>query len=237
MKTVGQILLAERKKRKWTLEEVQKFTKIHPNYIKALEADEYSVFQGKVHAKGFLKIYADFLELNGAELMALWRRENEVDVKRQRVNKKPSERFQLKNKLKVPVISFSYKTATFGGIILISAIFFSYIFYQYQRYSAEPMLVVSTPKNDTVAESNFITVKGRTERESELFINNQKVPVDNLGDFETAIKLNPGINKLNVFVKNRLGNITEKTVSVVYRQNIKVLPDEAPQTTESTPSL
>ncbi len=238
MKTVGQILLAERKRRKWTLEEVQKFTKIHPNYIKALEADDYSVFQGKVHAKGFLKIYAEFLELNVAELMAFWRRENESDSKRQRSNLKSDNRFTNPLKLKIPVIALSYKTGAFVAVLAMGLIFFNYVFYQYQRYSADPLLVLSSPKNNAVAESNFISVKGRTEKESELFINDQKVPVDDAGDFETSLKLSPGVNTLNVFVKNRLGNTAEKTVSVVYRQNIKVLPasDFTPESTQSTPS-
>lgn len=239
MKTVGQILLAERKRKKWTLDEVQKFTKIHPEYIKALEVDDYSVFQGKVHAKGFLKIYAEFLELNVDELMAFWRRENDSDTIRQRKSKNSKERVFHVKKLKLPVIAFSYKTGAFVAILIMGFIFFSYVFYQYKRYSQDPLLVLSSPKDNIVSDSNFINVKGRTEKESELFINNQKVPVDEAGDFEAAIKLSPGVNTLNLFVKNRLGNIAEKSVSVVYRQNIKVLPasDFVPESTQSTSSV
>jgi cytoskeletal protein RodZ len=238
MKTVGHILLTERKKKKWTLEEVQKFTKIHPSYIKALEADDYSIFQGRVHAKGFLKIYAEFLELNVNELMAFWRRENDSDPKRHRNTKKEKERLWLPKKIKMPVVAFSYKTGAFLLALGMFLIFFSYVFYQYKRYSQDPVLIIVSPKNNSVSESNFVSVKGRTEKESEFFINNQPVPVDDSGEFETAIKLSPGVNTLNIFVKNKLGNTAEKSLTVIYKQDIKIMPsDPVPESTQSTSSI
>jgi cytoskeletal protein RodZ len=60
MRSVGRLLLSEREKKKLTLQEVYKIVKIHPKYLKALEEDNYSLFEGKVHAKGFLKVYAEF---------------------------------------------------------------------------------------------------------------------------------------------------------------------------------
>ena len=240
MKTVGHILLAERKRKKWTLEEVHKFTKVHPTYIKALEADDYSVFQGKVHAKGFLKIYAEFLELNVDEIMAFWRRENDADPKRLRNSKQNKQRTLFPKKIKMPVVAFSYKTMAFLAVLGMFTLFFGYIFYQYKRYAQDPILIVSSPKHNSVSESNFTSVKGRTEKESELFINDQPVSVDDNGEFETTLKLSPGVNNLNVFVKNSLGKTTQQTVSVIYRQNIRVLPTddktlESSQSTQSVP--
>ena len=68
MKTVGQILKSQREKKKLTVNDVYKFIRIHPRFITALENDNYSGFEGRVHAKGFLKIYTDFLELNINEI-------------------------------------------------------------------------------------------------------------------------------------------------------------------------
>ena len=78
MRSVGQLLRSQREKRKLTLDSVQKVIKIHPKYIKALESDDYAAFEGKVHAKGFLKVYVEYLGLNIDEIMALWRRDYET---------------------------------------------------------------------------------------------------------------------------------------------------------------
>ena len=75
MKNLGEILLSQRKKLKQTPETLYKSLKIHPKYIKALENNDYSVFDSSVHARGFLKIYAEALGMNVEETLALWRRE------------------------------------------------------------------------------------------------------------------------------------------------------------------
>ena len=59
-KSIGKLLLSQREKKKLTLEDIYKFIKIHPKYLYALENDDYSVFKGKGHAKGLLKIYGEF---------------------------------------------------------------------------------------------------------------------------------------------------------------------------------
>ena len=69
MKSIGQILKTARQKKNFSVDDVYKFIKIHPSYLKALENDDYSVFDGRVHSKGFLKIYAEFLELDLREIM------------------------------------------------------------------------------------------------------------------------------------------------------------------------
>ena len=74
MKSVGELLRTQRKKKKFELSDVHKFIKIHPKFLRALEQDNYSVFFFLIHAKGFLKVYADFLELNVDQVLAIWRR-------------------------------------------------------------------------------------------------------------------------------------------------------------------
>lgn len=139
MKTVSQILSSERKRKKWTLDEVYKFTKINPVYIKALESGDYAAFNGKVHAKGFLKIYAQFLELDIDELLAFWRREYEGEYERGLRGKKLTYLKQsiFPNLLR---LSLGYKSIS----VLVAAIlvtgFFSYILYQYNKYSGDPTL-------------------------------------------------------------------------------------------------
>ncbi len=60
-KTVGEILRAERAKKKLTLDEVSFKTKISKRLIKCMEENKFSELPSPVALKGFLKIYSEFL--------------------------------------------------------------------------------------------------------------------------------------------------------------------------------
>lgn len=75
--SIGTILRRARERRRLTQDDVSSYIKIPIKYLRAMESDDYAIFSDKVHAKGFLKLYADFLNLNTLELSALWRREYE----------------------------------------------------------------------------------------------------------------------------------------------------------------
>ena len=66
---IGDILKKEREKQKLSIQDVEKGTSIRSVYIEALENGEYDKLPGEVYAKGFIKNYGNFLELNGEELV------------------------------------------------------------------------------------------------------------------------------------------------------------------------
>lgn len=65
---VGRVLERARKDRGLSLEEAERATKIRKRYLVGLEDDDYTVLPDAVYARGFLKTYANFLGLDGAEL-------------------------------------------------------------------------------------------------------------------------------------------------------------------------
>lgn len=71
MPTVGNQLKAARLARHETLEEVAKATRIRVSYLEALEADDLSRLPSPVQARGFLRLYADYLGLDLAEVIAV----------------------------------------------------------------------------------------------------------------------------------------------------------------------
>jgi cytoskeletal protein RodZ len=236
MKTVSQILSSERKRKKWTLEEVYKFTKINPVYIKALESGDYSTFNGKVHAKGFLKIYAQFLELDIEELLAFWRREYEGEYERGVRGKKITN---LKKSVfpTLSKITLGYKSLSALTAVLLVIGFFTYILYQYNKYSKDPILIVSSPKDGVVVRANFVDVVGNTEAESEMYLNNQVIPLDESGNFTTVIQLTKGTNTLTFSVKNRLGSVTTKKVTVTYKPEREIpIVEVGNESSESSPT-
>ena len=49
--------------------EVEEETKIRAKYLRALENEEYNLLPGPAYVKSFLRTYADFLNLDGRELV------------------------------------------------------------------------------------------------------------------------------------------------------------------------
>ena len=63
MKRVGQILKEERLRRKLTLDDIEKYTKIRRKVLEALEEGDYSKLPAETFVKGFIKNYGEFLNL------------------------------------------------------------------------------------------------------------------------------------------------------------------------------
>jgi len=65
---IGDTLRRERERQELTVQDVEQGTSIRSIYIEALEKGEYSKLPGEVYAKGFVKNYANFLNLDGEAL-------------------------------------------------------------------------------------------------------------------------------------------------------------------------
>ncbi len=68
--SVGARLREARGLRHLTLAQVAEATKLRTHYLQALESDDYSAIPSAAQARGFLRIYAEFLELDLAEQIA-----------------------------------------------------------------------------------------------------------------------------------------------------------------------
>jgi transcriptional regulator with XRE-family HTH domain len=220
MKSIGQTLKSARLKKNYTIEDVRKFIKIHPSYIKAMENDNYSIFDGKVHSKGFLKIYVEFLELDLDELLALWRREYASTF-----DKKKDEKFSKLKALEPErfVITPSVLTITF--VVAMLLVFFIYLFMQYRQYTDAPKLDIYYPEDNIVVEDDVLDLTGKVELDSEVFINNQKILANPDGSFITSIKLREGINTISVKSVNKLNKETEAIRTIIYRPEREEIVD------------
>lgn len=230
MKSVGETLKNQRLNKKFSLDDVHKFVKIHPKFLRALEEGDHEVFSNKVHATGFLKNYAEFLELDVNKLLGLWRREYEgfFDKKKKEMPNK-IKRLEPAKLLITPGLVLS--------VVAVSLVFlfFGYLFYQYRSYSGAPKLEIYTPQNSIVVNSEVLDVTGKTDRDSVLLINNQRVLLDKDGSFVTSLKLKDGLNTLSFLSVNKLGRETEEIRTIIYR-SLEV-PEESPEASESTNSI
>jgi cytoskeleton protein RodZ len=70
--TIGETLKKTRQQRNLSLEQAASATRIKIHHLEALENDQRSSMPSQVQARGFLKLYANYLELDGLQLQDVW---------------------------------------------------------------------------------------------------------------------------------------------------------------------
>jgi len=70
--TIGSILRQQREKKKLNLEKIAEELKIRPQYLEALEKDQFDLLPGKLYQRSFLKAYAQFLNLNQDHILKMF---------------------------------------------------------------------------------------------------------------------------------------------------------------------
>lgn len=73
MQTVGELLRDEREKKGLSIKEIENAISIRTIYINAIEEGNYKLVPGEVYLKGFIRNYANYLGLNGQEMVDLYR--------------------------------------------------------------------------------------------------------------------------------------------------------------------
>jgi cytoskeleton protein RodZ len=67
--TVGARLRQARESQRLSLQQVSEITKVRPHYLQALENDDHSSIPSAAQARGFLRLYAEFLGLDMGSLL------------------------------------------------------------------------------------------------------------------------------------------------------------------------
>ncbi len=108
----------------------------------------------------------------------------------------------------------------FWIIIFISIL--GYMSFQVLSISKPPYIEIYYPQNDTVVENGVINIKGKTEPESTLLLNNKPIYIDSDGYFDETLVLNPGVNVLTFEAERRYSK--KKIVKI----NVYYSPDSNP---------
>lgn len=132
MKTAGQILKQTRIKKNLSIDQVAKETKIRPVYLRALEEDDYQKLPSSTSARGFIKNYAEFLDLSSAEIIAVFRRD--FDEKKGR----KISPLGLVESITKPKFTWTPKTTTIVVIAIFVLLFVFYLIWQYFSLTSAP---------------------------------------------------------------------------------------------------
>lgn len=212
MRTVGQILKEERERKFYTIDEVEKTTKIRKELLEALEAGQYQKLPPSTFVQGFIKNYGKFLELNVEKLLAVFRREFSQAQHPPRVLDSFSNPVE-KRRIKItPTRALSFV------ILTLVVIFFAYLWFEYRFLVGAPFLIVDQPVDQLNTASIEITVSGRTDPEAKIKINEQEIGVDQNGKFSQPIKLSENMNNIVVSAISKSGKETRIQRTVFLRK-------------------
>ncbi|MEK7096702.1 MAG: Ig-like domain-containing protein [Patescibacteria group bacterium] len=95
----------------------------------------------------------------------------------------------------------------------------STITYKVFYKSEKPKLEISEPSDNSTTNNQEIKVKGSTDKETYIHVNDLPVVVDANGSFETSVRLKDGENQILVTAQDIAGNTETKTLKITYQKD------------------
>lgn len=209
MKTVGQLIHAERIKQNISIEELSLATKIDGKYIEALEADRYDLLPSETFAKGFIRNLSLNLGNDPEDFIAVFRRDyRNPDIKA------ASSKIHKTQKIALPNLSSQVLPIILGVIVFIV-----YLIFQFRVILTPPPLAISKPLNGAVLASP-IDIEGTTSTDSLVTINEDNVvKPDQNGVFQMKLSLPVGETSVKIKTTNRFSRTTTVEVPLTVISN------------------
>lgn len=82
----------------------------------------------------------------------------------------------------------------------------------------KPSLDIREPQDGSKTTKQELQIKGSTDKEIYVKVNDLPVVVDAQGNFETSIRLKEGENKITIQAQDIAGNIEVKTLTITYQR-------------------
>ena len=199
MSGLGERIKKAREEADLSLKKFADLSRIQIKYLERLEGGDYDKLPAFVYIQGFLRKYAEILNLPLDELIADCQNETHA------LAAEKQKELRTLPTLPSPKIIITPKKITWAAVALVFVLVVGYLFYQFDFLIAPPKLVVSYPADDLIIERTTLEVIGESDPTAKLTINGQQVFIEKGGGFKQEINLSPGLNTLNIEAQNRFG--------------------------------
>ena len=197
MQTLGNLLKDSRRKKGYTLSDLEEKTRIKTQFLKALEEQRWDALPEYPVVVGFVKNVAGSLDTSESLAVALLRRD--YPPKKLSINPKPD----ITNKFVWgPAVTF------FVGLGVVVLIVLSYLTKQYFQFLSPPNLEIISPKENQVVKENEVRIVGKTNPNASVTVNNQPISLEETGDFVANLEIFEGTNEIVVTATSRSGKET-----------------------------
>ena len=153
MARFGETLRAQREKKGITLSSPPPTTRIRENFLNR-SGQRLPDAPGAVYTKGFLRNYAEYLELPTEDLVVQFHQERD----------QPDAPRTFKPLSPIARRSYVFTPAVLVPVVVLAGIvlFVSYLYYQFVSFAVPPRIEVTEPATDAIAQSADFVVRGRT---------------------------------------------------------------------------
>jgi len=208
--TVSEILKSAREKQNLSLKKIADDLGFSPRLLKALEEGNFKLFPGEIYIKNFIKHYAEYLQMNGSELLEKYLESQKLFYKKS--VQKLSEKKSLGQKFTNFLI---FLRQGFVGLVVVCLIV--YLGFEIIGIFKSPPLSLESPMEGLITADSKIEVKGKTLPETIVQINGVEVVSNDEGFFQEKIGLNSGSNKILVTAIKKHGQSTSLLRNVIYK--------------------
>lgn len=205
--TVGRLLKEAREKKEITLEKIEKDTRIRLKNLQAIEDERWEEFPSKTYIQGVITSYGNYLELDTTKLLAYFRREYE-------------QREKLKFKAKATKDQFTPQTKRVirYAVLTVITLFVIYFGYQVSTLFTPPDIEILEPSETTTSKQKIL-LKGRTEKDTIVTVNDERVYLDDENIFQTEIPLTRDENMVKIEATGANGRT--RTLEQIYIREFK----------------
>lgn len=222
IETVAELLVFARKQRGLSLEEAAAALQISPLYLEALERGDYARLPCLVYSRNFVKQYGGYLGLHTPPLLRLFEQEWELFAKLQpalidlprREQPRPRDFWKLPRLMRI------------SGAVLAIALVLAYFGHGLYQLRQPPVLVVESPAEEQLLTKQLVLVRGQTEPEAEIFINNQLILSDAQGRFHENVALLPGVNIIEIQAKKKYSRENKVYRKIIVTEQPTITSDE-----------
>ena len=213
MARLGDALRLQREAMGVTMQQAAEDTRIREKFLQAIENGDYQSLPGTVYTKGFLRNYAQYLNLDPEEALALYTGE--------RGGSEPARTFAPMK----PLVkrSFIFTPTILVPVVVLAGIvlFIGYVYYQFTNFAIAPHVDITDPPGDAVSQTAEYTVKGRTNPDGRITVRvspgldtiNDVRPARD-GTFSVTVPLKPGPNHVEVQVLDPAGKLAQASRTI-----------------------
>ncbi len=214
--SVAEQLKITRQKKQIALAEVAAAINVNHRYLKALEEGDYGLLPTGIYGLNYLREYANFLDLDYEKLLRKFKEEQRVYQSSEQRHLFARQTVRRKYFVAIPNV------VKYASIALVAILSLLYLWFLVQNIFLPPKLEITSPAADqTTVNKSKIVVAGKTDKETEILINEQPAMVSATGDFSEEVNLHPGVNSITVVAQKAAKKKNILTREVLFKESQK----------------
>jgi cytoskeletal protein RodZ len=214
--SVAEQLKTTRIKQGHQLEDVAKVINVNLRYLKAMEEGDYAILPAGIYSLNYLREYANFLDLDYDKLLKKFKAEQRIYQSRDQLHLFARQTVDRRYFVAAPNV------VKYLSIALIALGSLIYLWFLIQNTFVAPDLEVISPAQGFISGRSRLVVAGKTERETEILINDRQAIVSNEGEFSEEINLKPGVNTIVVTAQKAAKRKNTIVREVLFKETVKV---------------